>query len=298
MALINIENLNFAYSKNELVLQNLNLHVPQGSIFGFLGVNGAGKTTTLRILLGLLKSQSGTIEVFNKNIMSSYPQDLKNIGSLIENPSLYSHLSGQDNLRIWSKYFAADQNRINEVLDLVNLSEHKHKLTGKYSTGMKQRLGLGIALLHNPELVILDEPTNGLDPMGIIELRSVIHRLKEEGKTILLSSHILSEVEKIVTHLGIIHNGQITFQGSLSDLHDLKRKNIKLKIRTSNLNSAAKIFEHMLTAIEANHFELQIPHENEIPEIINTLIKAQHDIYEITPVSQNLENIFLSITSS
>ena len=222
--IIHIENLTFGYSSNELVINGLNLDVPKGSIYGFLGANGAGKTTTLKMILSLIKSYSGKISVFGKNTKSEYPKYLQQVGSLIENPSFYGHLSAKENLKIWSNYFHSDQNRIQEVLDIVDLGKHSNKKTEQYSTGMKQRLGLATALLHDPQLLILDEPTNGLDPMGIIELRKVLNRLNDEGKTIILSSHILPEVEKIVSHLGILKNGGLVFEGTIAELHAKRDK--------------------------------------------------------------------------
>jgi len=178
MNAIAMQNISFGYRKNELVLSNININVPNQSIYGFLGANGAGKTTSIRLILGLLKPASGNVFVFGEDIKKTHPHHFNKIGSLIENPSLYGHLSAEDNLRIWSKFFNTPKQRTAEVLELVNLGDAKKKKTADFSTGMKQRLGLATALLHDPQLIILDEPTNGLDPMGIIKLREILNQLR------------------------------------------------------------------------------------------------------------------------
>jgi len=297
MSIVKLQNVHFGYKKGEDILTNLNLTVPSGSIYGFLGVNGAGKTTTIKLILSLLQPNQGVIQLFDQDIKQSYPQHFKRVGSLIENPSLYPHLSGYDNLKIWANYFGVSYTQINKILDQVNLLDNKYKLAGNYSTGMKQRLGLGISLLHNPELLILDEPTNGLDPKGIIELRSIIHQLRDDGKTILLSSHILSEVEKIVSHLGIIHDGSIIFDGPLETLHELKRKNITIKMRVSNHESALQLLNKFNPKLELPFIEFIIPDETAIPLINNKLMNSGVDIFEIVHVSKGLEHMFLNMTN-
>lgn len=297
MSIVKLNNVHFAYKKGEDVLSGINLSVPQGSIYGFLGVNGAGKTTTIRLILSLIQSNQGTIQLFDEDIKTSYPKHLRKVGSLIENPSLYSHLSGYDNLKICANYFGVSQTHITDVLALVNLTENKNKLAGNYSTGMKQRLGLGISLLHNPELLILDEPTNGLDPKGIIEFRSIIHQLRDQGKTIVLSSHILSEVEKIVSHLGIINNGSIVFEGPLETLQELKRKNITIRMRVSDHEKALQILNKYKPILELPFIEFHIPEENDIPSINNTLMNSGIDLFEIIHVSKGLEHMFLNMTN-
>lgn len=297
MSIVQLHNVHFAYKRGEDVLSGVNLAIPQGSIYGFLGVNGAGKTTTIRLILSLLKSNQGAIKLFGEDIKTSYPNHLKMVGSLIENPSLYSHLSGYDNLKIWANCFGVSHSRIDDVLALVNLSDNKQKLAGNYSTGMKQRLGLGISLLHNPELLILDEPTNGLDPKGIIEFRSIINQLRDEGKTIVLSSHILTEVEKIVSHLGIINNGSIVFEGTLETLHELKRKNITIRLRISNPEKALQLLNAYDPVLELPFIEMCVPQENNIAIINKTLMNSGIDIYEIKHVSKGLEHMFLNMTN-
>ncbi|MFN6086771.1 MAG: ABC transporter ATP-binding protein, partial [Fluviicola sp.] len=203
---IEIRQLNHQFDKQNKILHDLSISVPKGSIYGFLGPNGAGKTTTLRLVLGLLKRQNGSIKVFEKEMSSNRINNLKNIGSLIEMPSLYGHLNARENLEIYRKLYNLSKERVQEVLEIVDLAKTGKKKVKGFSLGMKQRLSIAIALLHSPELLILDEPTNGLDPNGIIEMRNLLKKLNEEnGTTILISSHLLPEIEKIASHVGIIH---------------------------------------------------------------------------------------------
>ncbi|HEY4205507.1 MAG TPA: ATP-binding cassette domain-containing protein [Puia sp.] len=200
------------------VLQSVGLRVPEGSIFGFLGPNGAGKTTTLRLVLGLLKKQQGEIRVLGQPFAEHRLAILRKLGSLIESPSIYAHLTASENLRILQKVYRCPLDRIDHVLQITGLGETGGKKAGAFSLGMKQRLGISIALLNDPLLLILDEPTNGLDPEGIIEMRELFRQLNRQGVTILISSHLLGEMEKLITHAGIIHKGELLFQGTLDEL--------------------------------------------------------------------------------
>ena len=218
------ENLTHRFGSNELVVQDVNLVIPRASIYGFLGPNGAGKTTTLRLILGLLQKQQGKIYIKGMPLHKHRTLLMRSIGNLIESPSIYAHLSATENVRIQQILFGTNRKRIQQVLQLVGLEKTGSKPAGKFSLGMKQRLGIAIALLHSPEILILDEPTNGLDPNGMIEIRELLLRLhKENGMTILVSSHLLAEIEKLATHVGVIHNGILRFQGSTTELADLQR---------------------------------------------------------------------------
>ena len=301
MNAIVMQNISFGYRKNELVLSDININVPNQSIYGFLGANGAGKTTSIRIILGLLKPANGNVSIFGEDIKKTHPHHFNKIGSLIENPSLYGHLSAEDNLRIWSKFFNTPKQRISEVLELVSLGDAKKKKTADFSTGMKQRLGLATALLHDPQLIILDEPTNGLDPMGIIELREILNQLRSEGKTILLSSHILLEVEKLVTQIGIIKDGSIVFEGNLQQLQEIKQKNIEVILKVDKVERAFEIIQVQKKSIEESieknrKIKIVLDHENELPNIIKSLVNANVNIYEVSPITNDLEKMFLSIT--
>lgn len=209
------------YGEN-IVVNNLNMEVREGTIYGFLGPNGAGKSTTLKMLLGLVHQTKGEIDIFGKRFNSKNRIEiLKDVGSLIESPSYYGHLTARENLKIFATMLDLPNKNIDEVLKIVRLDKQKSKKTSAYSLGMKQRLGLASALLSFPKLLILDEPTNGLDPAGIQEIRELIRSLpKKYGMTVIISSHLLSEIDLIVDNIGIIGNGKMMYQGTLENLHD------------------------------------------------------------------------------
>ncbi|WP_411348736.1 lantibiotic protection ABC transporter ATP-binding protein [Paenibacillus sp. WLX2291] len=204
----------------EMAVADVSLQVRRNSIYGLLGPNGAGKSTTLKMLTGLVSPTSGNI-VFDNHPWSR--RDLSSIGALIESPPLYANLTARENLKVHSILLGLDDQRITEVLDMVTLSHTGRKRAGQFSMGMKQRLGIAIALLNHPQLLILDEPTNGLDPIGIQELRELIRSFPQAGMTVILSSHILSEVELIADHIGIINNGKLGYQGEIHPDDDLEQ---------------------------------------------------------------------------
>ncbi len=212
------------YGENTVV-NNLNMEVIEGTIYGFLGPNGAGKSTTLKMLLGLVHQTKGEIDIFGKRFNSKNRIEiLKNVGSLIESPSYYGHLTARENLKIFATMLDLPDKNIDEVLKIVRLDKQKSKKTSAYSLGMKQRLGLASALLSFPKFLILDEPTNGLDPAGIQEIRELIRSLpKKYGMTVIISSHLLSEIDLIVDNIGIIGNGKMMYQGTLENLHETDR---------------------------------------------------------------------------
>ncbi|SHK57044.1 lantibiotic protection ABC transporter ATP-binding protein [Paramaledivibacter caminithermalis] len=207
------------YYGKQLAVNNVSLKIPRGSIYGLLGPNGAGKSTTLKMLTGLIKPSAGEILAFDEPWQRKH---LRRIGSLIESPALYGNLTATENLLIHTKLMGISKEKIYDVLELVNLKDTGKKLTSQFSMGMKQRLGIAIALLGNPELLILDEPTNGLDPLGIQELRELIRSFPERGITVILSSHILKEVSQIVKNVGIISNGELKYQGETNPDEDFE----------------------------------------------------------------------------
>lgn len=295
--IISVEDLNFSYSKGQPTLDQLQLAVPRGSIYGFLGANGAGKSTTIRTILGLLKPQSGRIRILGKDLHRHRLEVLGNIGSLIEAPSIYKHLSGYDSLRIACTYLNVPKTRIDEVLELVNLSASKHKISKQYSTGMKQRLGLAMALLTDPELLILDEPTSGLDPTGIIEIRTILQNLHAQGKTIFLSSHLLSEIERIATQVGIIKNGTILFQGTIEELQQLKSDNLRVNILLDDATKAKQLLNgHANAHVQQGKLELTLQDREELPAIIATLVTNGIRLYEVQPQKTDLEQLFINLT--
>lgn len=295
--IIEIENLSFGFSKNKKILNNININVPKGSIYGFLGANGAGKSTTMRLIMGLHQvDQANRIQVFGKPIEKIYPEAFGKIGSLIDYPAFYSHLSGYDNLKIVCIIRKLDTTRIDEVLDLVGLSEAKHIKMKRYSLGMKQRIAIGLALISQPELLILDEPVNGLDPQGMAEMRELLIKLnKENGITIFISSHLLQEIDKMVTHLGIISNGSIKFEGSkeeLTQLYGFQRTKFKLNntIDTANLFTSDD-YEWR------NNKELIVSTSSQklIAEINSKLVENGAEVYNISSEG-GLEEWFMNIT--
>ncbi len=299
-SLIKTTNLNFSFGSETKTLQDVNLDVPKGSIYGFLGPNGAGKTTTLRLLLGLLRNQEGTIEIFGKDFGHNRIETLKRLGSLIEQPSLYGHLTAKENLDIYRRIYQCGKNRIDEVLKIVGLENTKSKKAKQFSLGMKQRLSIAIALLHQPELLILDEPTNGLDPNGIIEVRELLKKLnKENNTTVIVSSHILNEVERMATHVGIIHKGKMLFQGVLSELQQMKTKQAALEIETSDNGKAIQLLQQEYTTEQLEN-KILIPYQNreQAAKVNRMLIQNGVDIYSSHPQQSDLEQLFLDITSN
>lgn len=301
MYCIETKNLSHRFSEKEVVLNNIELQVPEGSIYGFLGPNGAGKTTTLKLILGLLKKQEGSISVFNKAFESNRIEILKNVGSLIESPSLYTHLTAKENLKIWQKVYQCPMSRIDEVLAIVGLSETGKKKTGKFSLGMKQRLSIAIALLHSPSLLILDEPTNGLDPSGILEIRELLTKInKEQGITIIISSHLLAEIEKMVTHIGIINKGEILFQGTLTELQEQQTKTSSIVFETNDneqTNTILKV-KGMQTSIKNEQVIVPFTDRKVIAASVAELVKSNIEVYQVTIQKNDLESIFIDLTKN
>lgn len=243
-SIIQTDQLSYAYG-DQAVLDRVSLAVPGGSIFGFLGPNGSGKTTTIRLLLGLIRAPRQKIALFGQDIAGHRLSILGRVGALIESPTLYPHLSGYDNLRISCILRGLPAAHAHRVLEIVDLRADAGKAVHKYSLGMRQRLGIALALLPDPELLILDEPTNGLDPEGAYKVRMLLSDLcKLHGKTVFVSSHLLNEMEKMITHVAILHQGSILFQGQTCQLKSTYRKpsRIGLHAQTSSESSLEDIF--------------------------------------------------------
>ena len=281
------------------IIPDLSLEVPSGAIYGFLGPNGAGKTTTIRLLLGLIRPDSGSITVVGRSFPVQRRTILERVGSLVEGPSLYPHLSGVDNLRILALARSVSQQRVDEALAIVGLSDAAHKLAGHYSLGMKQRLGIAIALLHKPSLLILDEPVNGLDPAGIRDLRQTIISLQRDHNiTIFLSSHLLSEVEHIATHIGIIDHGQLLFEGSKEELQ--AHSCPQLEIVTSDSAATLTVVQRLGLIAEVNESGVVVREiaDEQAAQIVRQLTKNDINIYQLRRVTADLESIFMELTNN
>src|SRR3954451_2691573 len=280
------------------VLSGVSMQVPAGSIYGFLGPNGAGKTTTLRLILGLLKSQRGEIRIFGKRFDQNRIAILRNVGSLIESPSLYDHLSAGENLRLMQIVHGCEESRIGEVLELVGLGATGKKRAKQFSLGMRQRLAIAGALLHRPSLIILDEPTNGLDPSGIIEIRNLLVELnRRDGCTVLVSSHLLSEIERLATHVGILGKGKLLFQGTIEELRRHRQEVLSIRVSTSDNAEAVRAIAE--DGVEARLVDGEVVLPALTPERIaalNRKLMARNlDVYEIRTVRNDLETIFLNL---
>lgn len=224
MNIIETKQLTKTYSEFTAV-NSLNLHIPKGTVYGYLGPNGAGKSTTMKMFLGLTKPTSGTFSIDGKKYPENRIEILKSVGSFIEAPAFYGNLSGEENLDIVRRILGLPKSAVDEALDIVGLTQYKNRLAKKYSLGMKQRLGLASALIGKPPILILDEPTNGLDPVGIHEIRSLIRSLPQMFDcTVLVSSHLLSEIELMADNVGILNHGRLLFEGTLDELKEGARQ--------------------------------------------------------------------------
>jgi ABC-type multidrug transport system ATPase subunit len=296
---ISTDGLTFDFG-NQTVVKSLSLQVPEGSIYGFLGPNGAGKTTTIKLLLNLLQTQQGSIHIFGKELKSNRLEILAQIGSLIEQPAIYLHLSGKENLLNRALLLQIGEDRVNEVLKIVHLTDAAHKKAGQYSLGMKQRLGIALALLSDPKLLILDEPTNGLDPNGIIEVRELLIKLvSEHKKTVFISSHLLAEIERMATHVGIINNGELLFQGSIHDLEAMSKPAVQ--IETDNTVDVANyLSRNNYTVAEVTDTHIFVPYttKQQMGNINKLLNDMGYNVYSITKQHKDLEKLFLDITQN
>jgi len=285
---------------HQTVVKSLSLQVPEGSIYGFLGPNGAGKTTTIKLLMNLLQVQEGRIQIFGKELKSNRLEILSQIGSLIEQPAIYLHLTGKENLLNRALLLQVPETRVDEMLELVHLTNAAHKKAGQYSLGMKQRLGIALALLSDPKLLILDEPTNGLDPNGIIEVRELLMRLvNEHKKTVFVSSHLLAEIERMATHVGIINNGELLFQGSIDELQALNKPQVQ--IETANTADAANyLTRNNITVSDVDDQHIYVPYtsKQQMGEINAMLNQMGYTVYSINKQQKDLEKLFLAITQN
>ncbi|MCD4772803.1 MAG: ABC transporter ATP-binding protein [Bacteroidales bacterium] len=294
---IQLENLSKNFG-DIIAVDSLNFSVYKGDIMGFLGPNGAGKSTAIRMMLSLIRPDSGNISLFGTKLNNHNHKILKRIGTLIEEPRFYEYLTASKNLEILSSLSGkkADLKRIYEVLELIGLRERCLSKVCTFSQGMKQRLGIAQAIIHDPELLILDEPANGLDPRGLIDIRNIILRLNQEfGKTILLSSHILKEIELISNRMVIINKGKLVIEGEVSEL--LHHGDIKVKLETDNNPQAVKLLKSKNITCETDieGFIKFLQKKIHIPDIVDLLVNNNIKIYSLDAV-KTLEDYFLDVT--
>ena len=298
---LSINNITKTFGSRTAV-NNVSFEIKKGEIYGLIGQNGAGKTTIIRIITGLCKPTSGTVYICGQNVQTHFQKAIINVGAIIENPELYSYMSGIDNL----KYFASlypniSINKINEIVSLMGMQNRINDKVKNYSLGMKQRVGIAQALLHDPKLLILDEPTNGLDPNGIKEMRILLKRLaKEKGIAILISSHILSEMELICDKVGIIDNGMIIENKTIDELQHSINSKLQISIKVDYPNYAGKVLYENYKGSPifciGNRVVIEAT-EKDIPDITMLLTKKGLSIYGISSVTKNLEEIFLEIVN-
>lgn len=299
--IIKVEHLAKKFGSFEAV-RDVSFTVNRGDVFGFLGPNGAGKSTTIRCMLSLIKNDSGKIEMFGKTYDKNRSEILANIGSIIEKPDFYKYLSAEKNLEIFARISGANVSKkeIQEMLDFVGLSGRGKDKIGGFSHGMKQRLGIAQTLLHQPDLIILDEPTTGLDPQGIVEIRNLILRLKtEQNKTVLLSSHQLSEIELIANRMVIINKGKTIVEGEVKDL--LNAQEIVVKLEVDRMNDACELLSKAFEIKEFNRlndseFEINIEKQS-VPKVNEILVKNGIQVHSIEP-KRKLEDFFMKIIQS
>jgi ABC-2 type transport system ATP-binding protein len=282
----------------QVAVDDLNLSVPAAGVYGFLGPNGAGKTTAIRMLLGLIRPDAGEVRLFGQPLRSNHHALMSRVGALVEAPSLYPHLTGRENLEVTRRLLGSPRNLIEVALDTIRLTRDADRRVREYSLGMRQRLGLALALLNKPELLILDEPTNGLDPAGIHEMRDLIRRLPHEfGVTVFLSSHLLSEVEQIAGHIGIIHESKLLFQGTLEELQ--QRQQTELTVGVTKPDEAAGCLVAAGWSVERRNGLLSVAAKatEDVAKINRLLVGHRFDVFHLALAQRSLEDIFLTLTS-
>lgn len=292
--IIEVKNLNKSFGKKK-VLNNVSLSVSEGEIVGFIGPNGAGKTTTIKLILGLQKIDSGTVVINGYDIVKDFKKAIEKVGAIVESPDLYMYLSGLDNLKmIASMYNGIDSKRTDEIVKLVGLENRIKDKVSKYSLGMRQRLGIAASLIHNPNVLILDEPTNGLDPEGIKELRALLKKLaKKEKMGVLISSHNLSELESFCTDVCLIKNGEILTTASIEEIRKADKSSYLFKLdKTTGLEDLLSKDDKVIDDTLVKMFI----EEDDVPDMMLKLFKEGYKIYEVKKDTLTLEEAFISKT--
>jgi ABC-2 type transport system ATP-binding protein len=282
--------------RGRLAVDHLNLNIARGEIYGFLGPNGAGKTTTIRMLLGLIKPTRGSVEIFGKSLKREKLHILRKIGSLVEYPSYYGHLTAVENLEAIRRILDVPKTRIAQVLETVGLTKDAKRPVKGFSLGMKQRLGIAAALLGEPEMLILDEPTNGLDPSGILEIRELIKAMpKQHGITVLVSSHLLSEVEQMAGTVGIIRQGRMVFQDTIESLRRQSEGSISVAVSEPEEALLALLRMGFRGKLENGRIALERTDDQSVARIVKALVEQNHAVYRVEEKRKSLEELFLQI---
>ena len=293
---LELKNVSKSFGKRKII-DNISLKVNSGEIFGFLGPNGSGKTTTIKMILRLIDSDEGEIKVNGFDNRKQFEQAMECIGAIVENPDMYKYMSGIDNLKLHARIRNIDEKRINEVLEMVGLKDRAKDKVGKYSLGMKQRLGLALTLLHNPKVLILDEPTNGLDPAGIKQLRDILKKIShEENVAVFVSSHILTEMQQMCDRVAVLDNGKIVKIEQITNSKEEKIETIELRIKDKT--KAIKILKEKFevdTKEEKDSLLVTIQTEK-VPEVVKELAIEDVGIKAVIPREHNLEEIFFDAT--
>lgn len=293
---LELKNVSKSFGKRKII-DNISLKVNSGEIFGFLGPNGSGKTTTIKMILRLIDSDEGEIKVNGLDNRKQFEQAMECIGAIVENPDMYKYMSGIDNLKLHARIRNIDEKRINEVLEMVGLKDRAKDKVGKYSLGMKQRLGLALTLLHNPKVLILDEPTNGLDPAGIKQLRDILKKIShEENVAVFVSSHILTEMQQMCDRVAVLDNGKIVKIEQITNSEEEKIETIELRIKDKT--KAIKILKEKfeVDAKEEKDSLLVTIQTEKVPEVVRELAIEDVGIKAVIPREHNLEEIFFDAT--
>lgn len=295
--LVHIRNIQKSFGSVR-ALRDASMTIQPGQIYALLGRNGAGKTTALRALLGLSRTQGGSIELFGAPLAKHRSEALSKVGAMVEAPSAYRHLTGRQNLEVTRRLRGLPRTTIDEALDLVGLTDASNRRVKGYSLGMKGRLGLASALLGSPELIILDEPLNGLDPSGIREVRALIKEMPSRGVTVILSSHQLGEVEQVATHVGILHDGTSRFEGPIEQLRAASKPALRLRAEPAEL--AEPLLQGMGNKLEQADDGMWILQEPNRPaaEINRALVQADVQVHHLEPHAASLEDLFLELTDA
>lgn len=297
-SILSIKNVSKYFGKVKVV-DNLSFDVKQGEIVGFLGPNGAGKTTTIKMILGLLSIDEGSISINGYDIKKNFEKAMQYIGGIVENPDMYGYMSAVDNLKLYAKIRNVDYSKVYKTLELVGLQRSMKQKVCKYSLGMKQRAGLALSLLHSPKVLILDEPTNGLDPVGIKDLRAILKKLaKEENIAVLVSSHILSEMELMCDRVVVINNGKFVKAESLNKNEESEESVVKYEIKVKQLEKAENVFKEKIgktIKIEDEKIYVSIK-KSEISNIVKTLVLNDIDVESANECENTLENMFFDMT--